>query len=88
MTLFYRSLQMFFQLLQILILIRILMRFINLNPNNGFGKIVYELTDPILLPAKGLLNMLKLNTGMLDFSPIVAMFILNIILRIVYNLGI
>jgi YggT family protein len=59
----------------------------NINPNNPIGQIVYELTDPVLAPAKGLLSMFKLNTGMLDFSPIIAMFLLRIILRLVYNLA-
>ena len=87
MIIFYRSLQILFQLIEFLIIIRILMSFMNINPNNPIGQIVYELTDPVLAPAKGLLSMLKINTGMLDFSPIVAMFLLRIILKLVYNLA-
>lgn len=87
MIIFYRSLQILFQLIEFLIIIRILMSFMNINPSNPIGQIVYELTDPVLAPAKGLLSMLKLNTGMLDFSPIVAMFLLRIILKLVYNLA-
>ena len=87
MIIFYRSLQILFQFIQFLIIIRILMSYMNINPNNAIGQIVYELTEPVLAPAKGLLNMLGLNTGMLDFSPILAMFILSIILKIVYNLA-
>lgn len=86
MIIFYRALQLLFQLIQFLIIIRILMSFMNINPNNAIGQIVYELTEPVLAPAKWLLNMLPFNTGMLDFSPIVAMFLLRIILKLVYNL--
>ncbi len=87
MIIFYRSLQIFFQLIEFLLIVRILMSFMNINPNNTFGRIVYELTNPILAPAKGILSMLKLNTGMLDFSPILAMFILRGILKLVFNLA-
>lgn len=87
MIIFYRSLQILFQLIEFLIIIRILMSFMNINPNNPIGQIVYELTDPVLAPAKGLLSMLKINTGMLDFSPIVAMLLLKGILKLVYNLA-
>lgn len=83
---FYRSLQILVQIIEILIIIRIFMSFMNINPNSSIGKIIYELTDPILLPAKALLNLLGLNRGMLDFSPIIAMLLLRMILKLVYNL--
>lgn len=86
MIIFYRSLEILFQLIEFLIIIRILMSFMNINPNNPIGQIVYELTEPILAPAKALLNLLGLNLGMLDFSPILAMFLLRIILKLVFNL--
>ncbi len=86
MFVFYRSLQILFQIIQYLILVRILMSFMNLNPNNPIGRIVFMLTDPVLLPAKALLNMIGLNKGMFDFSPILAMLLLNWILRLVFNL--
>ena len=87
MIIFYRALQILFQLIQFLIIIRILMSFMNINPDNPIGQIVYELTDPVLVPAKGLLNMLPFNTGMFDFSPIVAMLLLRFILDIVGKLA-
>lgn len=85
MYIFYRSLQILFQLIQFLIIIRILMSFMNINTNNPIGQIVFELTDPILLPAKALLNMVGLNRGMFDFSPILAMLLMGWILKLVYN---
>lgn len=86
MIIFYESLKILFQLIEFLIIIRILMSFMNINPNNPIGQIVYELTDPILAPAKALLTLVGLNLGMLDFSPILAMFILRGILKLVFNL--
>lgn len=87
MVIFYRALEILLQLIQFLIVIRILMSFMNINPNNPIGQIVYELTNPVLAPAKALLSMLPFNTGMLDFSPIVAMLLLRFILDIVKKLA-
>lgn len=87
MIIFYRALEILFQIIEFLIIIRIIMSFMNINPNNSIGRIVYELTDPILLPAKALLNLIGLNKGMFDFSPIIAMLLLNWILKLVYNLA-
>lgn len=84
--LLYRSLGMFVSLIEILILIRIIMSFINFNTNNSLGRFVYELTEPILAPARALLAKLGLNTGMIDFSPIVAMLILRLIMSIARNM--
>ncbi len=86
MIIFYESLKILFQLIEFLIIIRILMSFMNINPDNPIGQIVYELTDPILAPAKALLSLLGLNLGMLDFSPILAMLLLRGILKLVFNL--
>ena len=80
--LFYRSLQILVDFIQILILVRIVMSLMRINPNNTVGRFVYELTEPILAPARAFLAKLRINTGMLDFSPIVAMIFLSIILSL------
>ncbi len=86
MFIFYEALKRLVQIIEFLILVRIIMRFMNINPNNLIGKIVYELTDPILLPARALLNVVGLNRGMLDFSPILAMLLLRGVLILVFNM--
>ncbi len=80
--LFYRSLQILVEFLQILILVRIVMSLMRIDINNTLGRFVYELTEPILAPARALLASLRINTGMLDFSPIVAMLFLRLILSL------
>lgn len=81
--LFYRSLEYLVRLIEILILVRIVMSFMRFNPNNVVGRFIYELTEPILAPARALIAKLGVNTGMFDFSPIVAMLLLRVILNIV-----
>ncbi|NLN14420.1 MAG: YggT family protein [Tissierellia bacterium] len=87
MVLFYEAFRRFVNLIELLIFIRIIMSFINFSMySNPLGRIVYELTEPILAPARGLLARLRINTGMFDFSPIVAMLFLRLILDLVRNL--
>ena len=86
MVTLYRTIDIFFYILELLILIRIIFSWINIGPYNPIGKIVYELTEPILGPSKELINKLGINTGMFDFSPILAILILRIISSIVKSI--
>lgn len=78
MVLFYNSLGILIYLIEILILVRIIMSIIRMNSNNILGKLVYELTEPVLEPARKLIAKLGINTGMFDFSPLLAMILLNL----------
>ncbi|NLJ98323.1 MAG: YggT family protein [Tissierellia bacterium] len=79
----YKSIDLFFYIIELLIFVRIIFSFLNISPYNSIGRIVYELTEPILAPARELIYKLGIDTGMLDFSPIVAMLILRIISSII-----
>lgn len=76
--LLYKSIVILLNLIEILLVVRILFSFLNIR-ENIFTNIVYEVTEPILAPAKILLEKLRFNTGMLDFSPIIAVIFLRII---------
>ena len=70
----------FFSLLYFLILIRIILSWIPGLRDSGFGRIIYELTEPILGPIRRMLDNSPIGGGMmLDFSPIIALFIMKII---------
>ncbi|NLW39754.1 MAG: YggT family protein [Tissierellia bacterium] len=84
---FYEALRYLFNIIELLIFVRILLSFLRIGPyNNPIGRIVYELTEPILGPARELIYRLGINTGIFDFSPIVAILILRIILMLVRNI--
>ena len=84
---FYEALRYLFNIIELLIFVRILLSFLRIGPyNNHIGRIVYELTEPILGPARELIYRLGINTGIFDFSPIVAILILRIILMLVRNI--
>lgn len=79
----YRSISILFRIIDTLILVRIILGWINIRPHNSvIGRFVYEMTEPILYPIRELLNKTGLGGGMLDFSPVFAVLIMNIILDI------
>ncbi|MCF6462717.1 YggT family protein [Clostridium sp. Cult1] len=79
----YRALSILFNIIEVLILVRIILSFLRIGPYNPIGRIVYELTEPILAPARELIYKIGIDTGMFDFSPIVAVLILRLILGII-----
>lgn len=83
MIVFYKALRILINLIEFLILVRIIMSFLNIRPDNIFGEIIATMTEPVLAPARSLIQKLNINTGLFDFSPIVAILFLRIILSIV-----
>jgi YggT family protein len=65
--------------LLIAILVRVAFSWIGPDPRNRIFRLTYELTEPILAPVRRLLPM---GPG-LDFSPMIVMFILFLILGFV-----
>lgn len=86
MILLYRSVATLINLIEILILARIILSFLNIQGSSTIVRFIYELTEPILGPARQLIAKTGINTGMFDFSPIVAILILRIIDSIVFRI--
>lgn len=82
MLLLYRSIEILINLIEMLIVVRILFSFLNIRSENLLIRLVYEITEPVLSPARELLAKLRINTGMLDFSPLLAILFLRIALSI------
>lgn len=72
-----RSIGILVDLIEILIIIRIFINIFKMPMNNIFGKVLFELTDPLLSPASALLQKLGLDKGFIDFSPWVAIILLR-----------
>ncbi len=80
-----------FNVLYFLLVIRIIISWVGVDPYNDIARIIYLATDPVLAP----LRRLPLRMGMIDFSPVVAFillsvirnFIVNILYQIVHRLG-
>lgn len=70
-----------FEVYSWLIFIRVLLSWLPHNPYNPIMRFIYEITEPILAPMRRLLP--PSPAFPLDFSPILAIFLLQFIERIV-----
>lgn len=76
---FIEAVGIFFNLLEVLIIVRVFMSIFRVSFSNPIGNIVYQLTEPIIVPARSLLNLFGLNKLMIDFSPWIALVLLRLI---------
>ncbi len=70
-----------FTVLNLTILARVLVSWINPNPYHPAMQFLYQITEPILAPIRRYLP----QTGMIDFSPLVAIILLQLVHRIVLS---
>lgn len=74
----------FFEVIYFLILIRIVLSWLPSIRNTAVGGIIYSLTEPILGPVREMIDRSPIGGGMmLDFSSVVALFIMKIICTVV-----
>ncbi len=71
-----------FQVYTWLIIIRIILSWIRVNPYQPVVRFIYESTEPVL----GFFRRIIPPVGMFDFSPIVAFFALELLRRLLVNL--
>ncbi len=83
-----RAVNLFFQFLYIMIIIRVFLSWLPTSANTGIARFIYQVTDPIVEPFRTLLaRFVPRGPGIhLDFSPVIALFVLNILRRVVINL--
>lgn len=67
------------QVIELLIIIRMFLSFITRDFSNPIVSFIYQVTEPLLAPFRELISKLNINTGMLDFSPLLAIMFLNFI---------
>jgi YggT family protein len=79
------SIAKFIEVINFLIIARVLFSWISRDISNPIFRILYQLTEPILAPFRSLLSRLGVG-GMIDFSPILAILALDVIGNIIINL--
>lgn len=85
--LLFRAIDVFFNLLEWLIFVRILLSWFPINHNNPISQMLFQLTEPILGPARRLMEKSPLGGGMvLDFSPIIALILMRLVQTVLLNL--
>ena len=80
-----KALSIFYDILSFLILARVLLSWFIRDPYNRLYMILSQITEPLLAPCRRLLFRFQGNLG-IDFSPILALLLLNIIYRILYTM--
>ena len=82
MTGFGTIIWMFVELYSFVILARVLMSWVNIDPYSPLARVIFDLTEPVLAPVR---NMLPPSAG-LDFSPIIVMVLLQILGQILISM--
>jgi YggT family protein len=74
--------QLLFDLYIIILLARVLLSWVQIDPSNPLVNLINQLTEPLLAPIRNLLP----QGGGLDFSPMVAFFVVLIAEQVVLTL--
>jgi len=73
---------MIFNVVYFLLVIRILLSWFGVNPYNELVQILFKITEPILAPFRRL----PLRLGMIDFSPILAFIVLTFLRSLIVGI--
>ena len=71
-----------FTILSLLIFVRVLLSWVQVNPYNPLIRLLYNLTDPILAPFQRIIP----PAGGMDFSPLVALIVIDLLRRLLLSL--
>lgn len=74
--------ELFIQLYSLVILARVLMSWVNIDPYSPLARTIFNLTEPVLAPVR---NLLPPAAG-LDFSPIIVLVLLQVIGRMLVTM--
>jgi YggT family protein len=67
------------QLFELVLLARVLLSwFPNIDRSNQIVRLIYDITEPVLRPVREMLP----QTGMMDFSPLIVLLVVSLILRL------
>ncbi len=75
MTFLFNFLQLLCEVLTLAILLRVIMSWFSPGPTNMLTNMLYQVTEPILAPLRRIIP----RVGVLDFTPLVAVILLQLI---------
>ena len=70
------------EVLSLVIIARVIVSWFSRSPTNRLAIILYQLTEPFLAPLRRIIP----RVGMFDFTPVVAIILLQLIIRLTYLL--
>jgi len=74
-TFLFRFLELLCEVLTLAILVRVILSWFSPRPTNMLANILYQVTEPILAPLRRIIP----RVGVLDFTPLVAVILLQLI---------
>ena len=84
-TTLFRIIEICFYVAEHAILIDVILSYIPIGRENGFTQLVHAITEPLLSPGRKIQD--KLMPGlMIDFSPIIAYFMVYILKQVVFSI--
>ena len=81
MSWLFSFIDLLFCALNLAILIRVVLSWVNVNPYNPLVSFVYQITDPIIEPLRRIIPPL----GMIDITPIIAMILLSVLQQVLLS---
>ncbi|MCB2288915.1 YggT family protein [Clostridium sp. CS001] len=81
----FKLVEMIFNFLQIAIFVEVILSWVYSGRTNQYIELLHKVTEPILRPGR-LIQERYFNNLMVDFSPIIALFMLSILRKIVLNI--
>lgn len=85
MYILFKGFEMIFNFLQIAIFIEVILSWVYAGRTNQYIELLHKITEPVLRPGR-IIQDKYFNNLMVDFSPIIALFILAILRKIVFNI--
>ncbi|MGI6555531.1 MAG: YggT family protein [Bacillota bacterium] len=82
MAILYQVIRIAVELMEWLIIARVLLSWVNVGPNNQIAVFIYEMTEPILKPIRSAMPRGSLP---LDFSPLIAIILLEFLQRLILS---
>lgn len=71
------------RLIRLLIFVRIILSFLpNVDPSHPLVRFIHNATEPLLAPFRAVLPATRIG---LDFSPILALFVIDLVFRLLIN---
>ena len=74
------------RIINILILVRIVLQFFSVNPLNPIIQFIYSTTEFILAPIRDVISNVFGYSGFLDFSPLIAIILIQVIYNIIMKI--
>lgn len=78
----YTFIDLLFRALELAILVRVILSWVNVNPYNPIVSFIHQITDPIMEPLRRIIPPL----GMLDITPIIALLLLQVVQQLLFAL--